>query len=47
MDLCLTPCTMKQFLTEINKPEKTGGKKVSKEKGKKEKVLRLDKYKNN
>lgn len=46
MDLCQTPCTMKQYLTEINQPEKTE-KSMNQKKGGKEKALRPDKYKNN
>lgn len=45
MDLCPTPCTVKQYLTEINQPEKTE-KSMNQKKGGKEKVLRPDKYKN-
>lgn len=43
------PCTMKQFLTEINQPKKTKikKKKIKREKREREKVLRPDKYKNN
>lgn len=47
MDLCPMPSTMKHFLTEINQPEKTEKKPWIKRKGKKEKVLRPDKCKNN
>lgn len=34
MDLCPAPCTMKQFLTEINQPEKTE-KNMNQKKGEK------------